>query len=502
MAMRSGTATGSACARAIAIAQHRRPLPCNRASALVCYHPVMFTSSSSPSAEDLSSSGAGSAAFELRRKIEENKWEVSSRGRTSMATQLSHAGLSKNYGDEDNSKKFNSPLSPPIDLATTFERPPTGEYGVDGLIYSRSCNPTRKLLEESVGRLEMNFTKSDASCDQDTIAPTFAFSSGMAAVASLILACPSPVKLLIPKDVYHGVPTQLYNSFSAHGVSHESVDMTNLNELHQKLEDNVRSDGTLVVWIETPSNPLCQVTDIQAVCNVVGKVRQHKEDGRILTVVDSTWAPPCITLPLSLSADVVLHSGTKYLGGHSDVLLGIALCSPITENGRWMAKRLRAVQTSVGAVASPLECWLTLRGLRTLHLRVERQCQSAMKLAEYLYDHKDVVKCYYPGLKSHPKYAVAKEQMSMFGGMLSFEVESEKMAMAVAGAVHIIRRATSLGGTETLIEHRASIEPPERRTSPPGLLRLSVGLEDVEDLKHDLEVALEVASHIVHTATE
>ena len=410
-----------------------------------------------------------------------------------MATQLSHAGLSRKCGNGESSINFNNPLSPPITLATTFERPPSGEYGEVGLIYSRSCNPTRKLLEEAVGRLEMSFTDVDA--------PTFAFSSGMAAVASLLLACTSPVQLLLPKDVYHGVPTQLLNAFCEHGVSYKSVDMTNVNDLQQKLEENIGSGGTLIVWIETPSNPLCQVTDIQAVCNYVEKLRTQSDQGKILTVVDSTWAPPCITQPLSLGADVVLHSGTKYLGGHSDVLLGVASCSPLTENGRWIADRLKAIQTSVGAVASPFECWLTLRGLRTLHLRVDRQCQTAIKLAEYLHGHRQVVKCHYPGLKSHPQYTVAKEQMSMFGGMLSFEVESERMAMAVAGAVRIIRRATSLGGTETLIEHRASIEPPERRTSPLGLLRLSVGLEDADDLEHDLEVALEVASQIVNSNT-
>ena len=375
----------------------------------------------------------------------------------------------------------------------------------DGDIYSRSCNPTRRLLEEALGQLEMSFVNyPPSSSTEDTTAPTYAFSSGMAAVASLLLACKSPVKLLLPRDVYHGVPTQLHSSLKDHGVAHESVDMTNCNEIQQKIKENIESDGTLVVWIETPSNPLCQVTDIQAVCDAVQELRsQNNETVRILTVVDSTWAPPCITLPLSLGADAVLHSGTKYLGGHSDVLLGVVSCSPLTKNGHWLAERLKAVQTSIGAVASPLECWLTLRGLRTLHLRVERQCQTSMKLAEYLNGHKDVVKCHYPGLDSHPQHEVAKRQMigpendSMYGGMLSFEVESESWAMAVAGAVRVIRRATSLGGTETLIEHRASIEPPERRTSPSGLLRLSVGLEDVKDLQHDLEIAFEVASQVM-----
>ena len=285
------------------------------------------------------------------------------------------------------------------------------------------------------------------------------------------------------------------------------MDMTNCNEIRQTIKENIISsnenEGTLVVWIETPSNPLCQVTDIQAVCNVVQEMRRsrnNESENRILCVVDSTWAPPVITKPLNMGADAVLHSGTKFLGGHSDVLLGIVSCSPITHNGQWLGERLKKVQTSVGAVASPLECWLTLRGLRTLHLRVERQCQTAMELAKYLNAHQHVVQCHYPGLESHPQYAIAKQQMigknsNMFGGMLSFEVQSEEYAMAVAGAVSIIKRATSLGGTETLIEHRKSIEPPES-TCPPGLLRLSCGLEDVKDLIHDLETALDVASQI------
>jgi len=473
------------------------------------------TSSASGAADQSPTQRAGRAAFALRNKKEEssnhNQWRT-----TSMSTKLSHAGLSSNHGN-DSSNDYNNPLSPPLDLATTYERPPSGDYGEGGLIYSRSCNPTRKLLEDAVGQLEIMSaaTKSiDPSLSnlKERNAPTFAFSSGMAAVASLLLACKSPVKMLIPQDVYHGVPTQLHASLVDHGVAHESVDMTNCNEVHQKIKESIECDssGTLVVWMESPSNPLCQVTDIEQVCSAVNEhQRNHpNEHSRIVTVVDSTWAPPCITQPLTLGADAVLHSGTKYLGGHSDVLLGTASCSPLTENGQWLGERLKSVQTSIGAVASPLDCWLTLRGLRTLHLRVERQCQTAIFLANYLNDHESVVKCHYPGLECHPQHAVAKKQMigqkgsgsSAFGGMLSFEVESESMAMAVAGAVRIIRRATSLGGTETLIEHRASIEPAERRTSPPGLLRMSVGLEDAEDLRHDLEIALEVAREVIRAS--
>ncbi|EED89880.1 dubious cystathionine gamma-lyase [Thalassiosira pseudonana CCMP1335] len=429
----------------------------------------------------LTPSEAGRAAYEMRNQLERQDRDAIP---LSMSTILSHAGLSTTNSAHDGSRTtrhHNAPLSPPIELATTYERPPDGDYGEEGLIYSRICNPTRALLEEVVGRLEVT---SDPSC--------FAFSSGMAAVASLILAHKSPVKMLIPSDIYHGIPTQLHSALNDHGIVHETVDMTNCDEVRQRVRKHMEreneSGGSLIVWIETPSNPLCQVTDIRGVCDVVRELQA------ITTVVDSTWAPPCITQPLLLGADAVLHSGTKYLGGHSDVLLGIVSSSPFNSNGKWLSHRLASVQKSVGAVASPLECWLTMRGLRTLHLRVERQCQTAMQLANFLEENGSVLKVHYPGLKSHPQHEVATRQMvGKNTRMLSFEMESESSAMAVAGALRTIVRATSLGGTETLIEHRASIEPPERRTSPPGLLRLSVGLEDVDDLKRDLEVALSVA---------
>ena len=325
----------------------------------------------------------------------------------------------------------------------------------------------------------------------------------MAAVASLLLAQKSPIKVLVPEDIYHGVPTLLHVCLNDHGISHESVDMTNSNDVRQKIEDHIESiskknAGTLVVWIETPSNPMCQVTDIQLICELVNDLRSQNKDANIISVVDSTWSPPVITRPLLLGADCVLHSGTKYLGGHSDVLLGTISCSP-NENGTVIAKQMKSVQTSIGAVASPLECWLTLRGLRSLHVRVERQAQTAMKLATYLDGIPEhILKVHYPGLRNHPQHATAKRQMTMYGGMLSFEVKNESMAMAVAGGVSTIIRATSLGGSETLIEHRASIEPPERRTSPPGLLRMSVGLEDADDLINDLKIALDIASQICH----
>jgi len=193
-----------------------------------------------------------------------------------------------------------------------------------------------------------------------------------------------------------------------------------------------------------------------------------------------------------------MHSGTKYLGGHSDVLLGTVTTSPYTLIGKQLGESVRTIQTTLGSTASPFDCWLTLRGLRTLHLRVERQCQTAMELATFLSEHDFVEKVHYPGLKSHPQHGIASRQMNNgYGGMISFEMKSEAMSMAVAGAVSIIKRATSLGGTETLVEHRASIEPEDGRVSPDGLLRVSVGLENANDLKRDLGHAIKIAKEVV-----
>ena len=231
---------------------------------------------------------------------------------------------------------------------------------------------------------------------------------------------------------------------------------------------------------------------------------------------------------IKLGADISFHSGTKYLAGHSDALIGTVTVSPISHRGRTLHPLIKAVQISSGGVASPWDSWLTLRGMRTLHLRVERQCQSAMKLAEYLEEKRikttinrtttaasskednnmhttiagSVWAVHYPGLPSHPQHDVATKQMKDgYGGVLSFELEDEIAATAFAGAVRIAQRATSLGGTETLIEHRASIEPPDQRTSPPGLLRVSVGLEDVNDLIHDFDTAFAIVKQVLSSSS-
>jgi len=214
----------------------------------------------------------------------------------------------------------------------------------------------------------------------------------------------------------------------------------------------------------------------------------------ITVVVDSTWSPPNVTQPLKLGADVSIHSATKYLGGHSDVVLGVATVSLLSDTGLRLSPVLKSIQQNIGSVASPFDCWLTLRGIRSLRVRVRRAMKTAFKIAQFLDNHPNVQKTHYPGLESHSGHLVAKQQMKGgFGAMLSFEVENEAMAMAVAGAVQTFRRATSLGGTESLIEHRFSIEPEGRKVSHPALLRVSVGLEDSRDLIEDLDNALNIA---------
>jgi cystathionine gamma-synthase len=250
--------------------------------------------------------------------------------------------------------------------------------------------------------------------------------------------------------------------------------MTNLEQVSQAAQPNTR-----LIWVETPSNPLLKITDVTQIVEIA-------RDARLLCVCDNTWASPMLQRPLELGADLVMHSTTKYLGGHSDVLGGTIISR---ENSEFF-QRIRLIQTTCGAVPSPFERWLALRGIRTLHLRMPAHSENAMRIAQFLNDHSRVEAVHYPGLPDHPGHDIATRQMSSFGGMVSFQVKGGKdEAMQVAGKVKVFIRATSLGGTESLIEHRASIEGPNTKT-PDNLLRMSIGLENVEDLIEDLAQAL------------
>jgi cystathionine gamma-synthase len=412
-----------------------------------------------------------------------------------MGSVLAHAGV---VVDKDNAA-----MSPALHMATTYARPADGPYRDGDSKYTRMDNPTRLLLEREMARLETHGKSVESTTTIDnagldnSVVTCCAFASGMMAASSIVLAHTAPLHVIFPVDLYHGVPTVLTDVFSRFGVVVKRVDLTNLKALESALSC-LPEESDAIVWIETPSNPLCHVLDIEATCDLVRRVRSNTT-----TVVDSTLAPPTLTQPLLLGADFVLHSATKYLGGHSDVLLGVVTASPWTQRGRELGPLLREVQVAVGGVASAMDSWLTMRGLRTLSVRVLKQCDTAMKLANYLNQHPSVHAVHYPGLKQESApghHATAERQMrGGYGGVLSVEMESESKAMALAGALRTIQRATSLGGTETLIEHRASIEPLGRVTSPVGLLRIAVGLEDPDDLINDLNAALEI-SDTLHSA--
>lgn len=351
-------------------------------------------------------------------------------------------------------------LTPPIHLSTTFEREPDGSYR-GGFIYSRYANPNRTALEQAIAALEGG-------------AFAASFASGSAATMTLIQALGPKSHVVAPDDAYFGTTKLMHDVFGPWGVELSLVDMTDVAAVEKVMRPTTR-----LVWMETPSNPLLRVTDIAAVAAIA------KRRGA-LSAVDNTWGTPVLQRPLELGADVVMHSTTKYLGGHSDVLGGALVCKTDNE----FAQQIRSLQSTGGAVPSPFECWLTLRGIRTLPWRIRAQSANAAKLAAYLASHRAVEAVHYPGLPQHPAHAVAKRQMADFGGMLSVQVgKTADQARAIAASLRLFTQATSLGGTESLIEHRASVEGPTTK-APQNLLRVSLGLENIDDLLEDWERVL------------
>jgi cystathionine gamma-synthase len=274
-------------------------------------------------------------------------------------------------------------------------------------------------------------------------------------------------------DAYYGTSRLLREIFLRWGLQADFIDMSDLRAVKRALRPE-----TKLAWMETPSNPLLKIVDLAAVAEIV-------RDAGVPCVCDNTWAP-VLQRPFDLGADLILHSTTKYFGGHCDVLGGIVVAKDDNE----FFQRIRTIQYEGGAVPSPFDCWLILRGMRTLPWRMRAHSENAMKVADFLAQHRKVGRVHYPGLRSHPGHEIAAKQMSTFGGMLSFEAKDGRdAAMAVAAKTKIFIRATSLGGVESLIEHRASIEG-TGTTSPEGLLRLSIGLENADDLIEDLDQAL------------
>ena len=354
-------------------------------------------------------------------------------------------------------------VTTPIHLSTTYERSADGSYR-DGFMYSRGDNPNRRSLEECLTALEEG---------HDCVT----FSSGMAAITSIIEVLPDdkPQRIVLPDDMYFGVLTLLNDTGISSKFDIVSTDMTDLSALREV----VQSEPTGLIWIETPSNPQIKIVDIAEVVKIA------KEAGAV-TVVDNTTATPVLQNPLVLGADFALHSVTKYIGGHSDLLLGAVVAKEDSK----MLQTLRIHQQAKGAVPSSFDCWLALRGVQSLSARVAVHSANAKIVAEFLSQHEKIDAVHYPGLPDHPGHEIAARQMSDFGGLMSFQVKgSDADAVKIANTVSIFTQATSLGGTHSYIEHRASVEK-ELTKAPGNLLRLSIGLENVQDLVEDLEQAL------------
>jgi cystathionine gamma-synthase len=359
--------------------------------------------------------------------------------------------------------KASGALIPPIHPSTTYERAADNSYP-HGRMYSRPDNPTYDIAADTLSALEGG-------------AASLLFSSGMAAATAVFQAFAPGDHVIAPKVMYWALRHWLLGFATKWGLLVELVDTSDLAAVAAAL----RADQTRLVWVENPANPLWTISDIAALAELA-----HAAGARL--AVDSTAATPVLTRPLALGADIVMHSATKYLNGHSDVVAGsltVSRCDDV-----WT--RITDIQRQNGGVLGPFEAWLLQRGLRTLFVRVRWQCASAAILAERLANHKAVREVLYPGLPSFPGHRVAARQMAGgFGGMLSIRVAGgAEAAIAVASRLRVWRRATSLGGIESLIEHRASIEGPGSPV-PDDLLRLSVGLEAVDDLWDDLATALE-----------
>jgi cystathionine gamma-synthase len=351
-------------------------------------------------------------------------------------------------------------VAPPIHLATTFRHGADGER-IAGYEYQREGNPTNDRLREALAALEGG---------EDAIT----FASGMAAMTTLLECLPNGARVLIPDDCYTGLRMLCAEYLPERGIEAIAIDMGDTDAVRAAC-----AQGISMVWIETPSNPKMKISDIAALTDI-------GHDAGATIVVDNTFATPLLQRPLSLGADIVMHSTTKYFGGHSDVLGGALVFAKKSQLSARVAHRLHIA----GATLAPFSAWLTLRGCRSLGARMAMHCANARAVAGFLAAQPQIARVNYPGLSSHPGHVVAARQMRDFGGMMSIELHGGRdAALAFASKVKIFTNATSLGGCESLIEHRASVEGPNPR-SPQNLLRISVGLEHADDLVGDLRQAL------------
>ncbi|MFH0990538.1 MAG: PLP-dependent aspartate aminotransferase family protein [bacterium] len=353
----------------------------------------------------------------------------------------------------------------PIHLTSTYVQEELGKH--KGYEYSRVSNPTRTVLENSIAALENGKFG-------------FAFSSGVAAEAAIFHLLKSGDHVLLSRNIYGGTYRLAKYVLSNYSLRFEFIDTTNLQALQAAI-----TPDTKMVFIETPTNPTMEITDLTAVSRIC-------KSNKLISVVDNTFATPYLQNPLDVGIDIVVHSATKYLNGHSDMIGGLAAV-----NDKKLAERLKYIQKSVGAVMSPFDCWMCLRGIKTLALRMARHEINAMEIAAYLSTHRKVMKVYYPGLVSHPQHRLAAKQMRGFGGMISFDLGSLKNVKKFLKALRLCALAESLGGVETLIAYPYTMShgalPPEEKKRvgiTEGMVRLSIGIEDVEDILDDLKQAL------------
>lgn len=357
----------------------------------------------------------------------------------------------------------------PIYQTSTYVQEEIGLH--KGFEYSRTGNPTRATLENNLAAIEGG---KYGAC----------FGSGLAAIDAVIKMLEPGDEVISTNDLYGGSYRIFTTIFEKYGINFHFVNMLDINNIKEKINSK-----TKLIWVETPTNPMMNIIDVKAVCDIA-------KSNNILVGVDNTFATPYLQTPLDLGADIVMHSVTKYLGGHSDVVMGA-----LVTNDNKIAEEMYRIQNSSGAVCGPMDSFLVLRGIKTLHLRMQRHCENGEKVALYLENHPKVDTVYWPGLKTHPNHNIAKSQMKGFGGMISFTLVGDQLesAKSVVSKTELFTLAESLGGVESLIGHPSTMThasiPIEKRIKSgvvDSLIRLSVGIEDISDLINDLEIALKV----------
>ena len=365
-------------------------------------------------------------------------------------------------------------ISVPIYQTSTFVQEAPGIN--KGFDYARTNNPTRFTLEQIIAKLENGSVG-------------IAFGSGLAAIDSILKLLRSGDEIVAVDDIYGGafrLFTQVYEKF---GIKVTYVDTSKVENVFHAINPNTR-----LIWLETPSNPTLKISDIQAIAKIAKANRSASPAGRCWLCVDNTFASPVLQQPLSLGADIVVHSATKYLGGHSDLIAGL-----VVTREKELGDQIKFLQNACGAILSPFDSWLVIRGIETLHLRVKQHCENASRVAEFLQSHPLVDKVYYPGLKDHLNHEIAARQASGFGGVVSFnlKIDSEDAARQFVTSTQLFKLAESLGGVKSLVSHPATMThktiPAEKRRLAgvsDSLIRLSVGLEEAEDLIRDIEHAL------------